>query len=55
MSFRIIDYFFDKFLYAITESEPYVLGNALNNMHKYDSKIDIKSMTALEIEALDLK
>ena len=24
MSFRIIDYFFDKFLWAITESDPYV-------------------------------
>jgi hypothetical protein len=23
MSFRIIDYFFDKFLWAITESDPY--------------------------------
>ena len=24
MSFRIIDYFFDKFLWAITESDPYL-------------------------------
>jgi hypothetical protein len=24
MAFRIIDYFFDKFLWAITESDPYI-------------------------------
>jgi hypothetical protein len=31
MSQRIIDYFFDKFLWAITESEPYVKFDALGN------------------------
>jgi hypothetical protein len=31
MSFRIIDYFFDKFLWAITESDPYAKIDAHGN------------------------
>jgi hypothetical protein len=31
MSFRVIDYFFDKFLWALTESDPYLPTDDLGN------------------------
>ena len=45
MSFRIIDYFMDKFLWALTESRPYMnLDNAGNMIDK--SPIDLQRMSA---------
>ncbi len=47
MAFRIIDYFFDKFLWALTESDPYLKIDP--NGKKIIEKIDISKMRPEEI------
>ena len=42
MSFRVIDYFFDKFLWSFTYSDPYIDWEALNK--KKDEKINFDLM-----------
>ena len=53
LSFRIIDYFFDKFLWAITDTDPYARFNqALDNERV---SRDMEDMNESDIENLDMK
>ena len=53
MSFRIIDYFFDKFLWAITESDPYAKIDAQGM--KVFEQIKLEQMSLEQINAIDMK
>ena len=52
MSFRIIDYFMDKLLWAITESSPYL--NANGKVIR-EPDIDFKHMETKDIDAFELQ
>ena len=53
MSFRIIDYFFDRFLWAITESDPYAKIDA-QGMKVYE-QINLEQMSVEQINAMNMK
>ena len=53
MTQRIIDYFMDKFIWSITESDPYL--NIIINKNAKSDLIDLSKMNKQDIFNLDLK